>query len=409
MTATKNEILRVLKNDVEWHSVTRGTTHHPFSPILIQFANELSRRLIADNTSRRFPELVALAFWLRQTNLSRLAETFKMRLGDQVMNPRGTVFHIAPSNVDTIFVYSWIMSLLCGNRNIVRISSNRSPQIECLLGAIDVCLGLSEFSGVSQSVSLIRYEHSDELTSTLSQLADTRVIWGGDNTVEAIRRIPLPATANEVAFANKLSIAIVDEEYWTEASDVTRNDLAREFASDAYQYGQAACSSPRVLVWKSQQSNYAERDDFWNRVTAFIDSYAIPFREIDFVNKLLACNIAATKFPARVISTDDNRLTRVWIDSEYIHDVLASDVHCGGGMFFETAVLSLQALLPAMSRRVQTLTYAGISAESLRESFQSHLCNGVDRVVPIGRALDFSHIWDGFDFFDIFLRRITIS
>src|SRR5229473_1854189 len=36
--------------------------------------------------------------------------------------PRGLVFHVPPANVDTIFVYSWALSALAGNRNVVRIS-----------------------------------------------------------------------------------------------------------------------------------------------------------------------------------------------------------------------------------------------------------------------------------------------
>ncbi|MFC6804089.1 acyl-CoA reductase [Deinococcus caeni] len=40
--------------------------------------------------------------------------------------PRGLVFHVPPANVDTIFIYSWLMSVLAGNRNVIRLSS-REP------------------------------------------------------------------------------------------------------------------------------------------------------------------------------------------------------------------------------------------------------------------------------------------
>ena len=36
-------------------------------------------------------------------------------------------FHVTPANVDTLFVYSWVLSLLVGNANIVRLSSRSTP------------------------------------------------------------------------------------------------------------------------------------------------------------------------------------------------------------------------------------------------------------------------------------------
>ena len=48
------------------------------------------------------------------------------------MFPRGLVFHVPPANVDTIFVYSWALSALAGNPNVVRISSRSA-------GAADAC------------------------------------------------------------------------------------------------------------------------------------------------------------------------------------------------------------------------------------------------------------------------------
>ena len=45
----------------------------------------------------------------------------------------------------------------------------------------------------------------------------------------------------------------------------------------------------------------------------------------------------------------------------------------------------------------QTVTYFGLSESSLDQLTEICLGRGVDRIVPVGRALEFSHIWDGKD------------
>ena len=45
------------------------------------------------------------------------------------MLPLGKTFHIAPSNVDTIFLYSSLIALMCGNICLIRLSSKHTEQI----------------------------------------------------------------------------------------------------------------------------------------------------------------------------------------------------------------------------------------------------------------------------------------
>lgn len=398
--------------------LTHGTTPEraaaqpslpPFARVLVEFVGDLSRRLMASATVRQHPELVALAFWMRAANVRRMGDALRDRLGDLVVLPRGLVFHIAPSNVDTIFVYSWVLSLLCGNRNVVRLSSRTSPQIERLLEAIDNTLADARFGEVAGRVAIVRYEHSEVITASLSALADTRVIWGGDNTVAAIRRVPLPATANEVAFANKLSLAVIDTGFWREADADARQQVARRFANDAYWFGQAACSSPRALLWLGERPAPQDTQSFWTEVRRAIDGIPGEFGAIDFVNKLVSADLVAAEIEACVASDEDNRLTRVQISADALGAVMARDVHCGAGLFFESYIDDLEALRPALSRRIQTLCTAGIAPEALRDFITRAPCAGIDRIVPMGQALDFAHVWDGFDFFDVLLRKVSIA
>src|SRR5262245_19722913 len=91
-------------------------------PRVRDFLTALARRLLAPSSARRFPELASLGFFLRRGEVEKLLDSAQPAMG-QLRFPRGLVFHVPPANVDTIFVYSWALSALAGNANVVRISS----------------------------------------------------------------------------------------------------------------------------------------------------------------------------------------------------------------------------------------------------------------------------------------------
>ena len=81
--------------------------------------------------------------------------------------------------MDTIFIYSWLLSVLAGNRNIIRLSLRVSPQTEILCRLFNQTLEATPDS-LKDSTLMIRYGHEREITQALSAVVDVRVIWGGD-------------------------------------------------------------------------------------------------------------------------------------------------------------------------------------------------------------------------------------
>lgn len=133
--------------------------HTPFDPQLTALVSTFSERLLATPDVRRTPELVALGFWTRHAALERLRADFtKLSDGESVLVPRGVVLHFPPANVDTMFVYSAVLSLLTGNKNIVRLSPEnhayrRAPLLDlapCPVGGkvphITECLDVRDVS-----------------------------------------------------------------------------------------------------------------------------------------------------------------------------------------------------------------------------------------------------------------------
>lgn len=377
-----------------------------FSEQALAFVGALSTALMRDTEARGFPELTALAFWMRRSNLNRLRDSLLQRAGDALLAPRGTALHFAPSNVDTIFVYSWFLSLLAGNRNIIRVSRTTSPQMEVLLRLIAELVGDQQHSEVGQRSVVLRYAPNDQVTADLSELCDVRVIWGGDETVRDIRRLPLKPTACELAFANKVSLAAIDCPAWLNADEAQKSSWAEAFFNDAYWFDQMACSSPRYVLWVGDSESARQAAaDFWPRVEAILRQRQQRLADADYVNKRVAEDSMAIGSDVTLPMTSNNDLVRVWLETP----ALDFSHHCGAGLFYEMVLPALEDLRPMVDRSIQTLAYAGFPREQLQAFVASAPLAGIDRIVPFGKALEFSPVWDGYDLLRSFTREITIS
>lgn len=377
-----------------------------FAEPSVAFVDALSAELFSMPESRRYPELTALGFWMRRANVVKLKEAYLKRHVGQLSVARGTVLHIAPSNVDTIFVYSWFISLLCGNRNIVRLSSKSSAQTDLLVGAIRRVANRPEHTEIAKRSMVVRYPASNQVTALFSQYCDTRVIWGGDATVAMIRQVPLPGTATEIAFANKYSLGLFGAGGWGAASAEQRGRWVDGFFNDAYWFDQMACSSPRLLLWVGTAEEVeAARAEFWPAVEEKVRQKGVTFGDVDYVNKRIVQDTLSIDVSAHVPASASNAVARVWLETPELH----AEIHCGAGLFFEARLASLGELRTLLSRKIQTVSYLGMDSQTLRDFVVEVPLAGVDRFVPVGSALDFSSVWDGFDLMTVFTREISVA
>ena len=104
--------------------------------------------------------------------------------------------------------------------------------------------------------------------------------------------------------------------------------------------------------------------------------------------------------------TFDNKLIRVTLKN------LSNDNHFirgKWGLFYEFNVKKLQNINKnIINTRYQTLTYYGVDKNKLNNFVIKNCLNGIDRVVPIGQALDMTFIWDGYDINRLLSREIEI-
>lgn len=370
-------------------------------PRVLDFLAKVARKLLAPAVARRHPELGSLGFFLRPAELNRAVA--RMRRDDAMVFPRGNVFHVPPANVDTIFVYSWALSALAGNHNVVRISERSAAAADTILAALNDVLADAD-PVIGRTQRMITYGRDNAVTAALSQWCDLRVIWGGDAAVEAIRKNPLRPSARDLTFPDRTSWAAISAAGWRAATPAAKRDAVVGFTNDAYWFDQAACSSPRTVFLVGSDTGDV-RAEFVELLLEVVDQrgWAVDAamaveKRVNAYEMAATGAISAMEFPANAVTamslTAVPSAPRRWI---------------GAGAFPFAEVGSLLDLVPAMNRQDQTFSHFGFGADELREFALALGGRGVDRIVPFGQALTFSAIWDGYDLPSEFTRLTTIA
>jgi len=388
--------------------VVAAPSPFPFSEELLAFTSELSGVILNDQRSRPLPEVVALGYWLRPASMRALADRFAgLNSRNAVRVPVGLALHIPPSNVDPIFAYSWILSLLCGNSNIVRTPSRRGTVAELLMTQIDQVL--PHYPQLASTTAFVEYGHEDSITEALSAQAGLRVIWGGDETVRHIRALPLPARAKEVVFADRYSFAVIAAPAFLALDDGAATALMDRFYLDVFLFNQMACSSVRLLAWcGTSEDTHRAAERAIPLLRQAIERRQFSLEAADALSKYGACLRLALELPVAGIDWGGGSLAVVDLkEGEALH--WPTEPLVGGGLLMQAHVVELASLTPMIDSRTQTLTQFGFEVEQLADFLRMLNGRGVDRIIPLGSAMSFAPIWDGYDLLCEFTRLATIG
>lgn len=370
----------------------------PFAEDVMTFLSDVSKVLMEDVRSRQYSEIVTFAFWIREASLKQIKEQHDF-LDGNIHLGRGVVFHIAPANVPVNFVYSLVSGLLTGNANIVRVPSKEFPQIKIIIDAINRVLEHNE--AMKPYVVFVRYGKDKEINGLLSSIADTRIIWGGNNTIADLRKSHLPPRSTEITFADRYSLAVIDSDVYMDMDG--KGHVAQDFYNDTYFSDQNACTSPGIVIWTGDKKKEA-KEIFWKLLHDLVEK-KYNYQDIQGVNKLISSYLAAVSVEgAKIIPHEDNLVVRVQVESVTNRLI---DIMDNSGYFFEydcTDVMELKEICD--DKRCQTIGLIG-EKEWFMPLVKSGI-KGVDRIVPIGKTMDFSLIWDGYDLMSSLTRTIMI-
>jgi hypothetical protein len=101
-----------------------------------------------------------------------------------------------------------------------------------------------------------------------------------------------------------------------------------------------------------------------------------------------------------------NHLYRITIDSLPGN---MDELRGNCGYFYEYDTEDISDITHVINTRYQTMTYFGADKMYLLDFVVKNRLSGIDRIVPIGRALDIDVVWDGYDIVRSLSRVIEVK
>ena len=373
----------------------------PYDQEVCKFLSKLSKELNKIKDSKTYPDIKTLSFFCREKNIERLKNNF-MKNNLNLRSGLGLLFHITPSNIPVNFAYSLIFGLLTGNSNIIKVPSNNFMQIKLICTVINKILK-NNFKNIRDMINIVKYKDNDEFTKLISSKCDARIIWGGDKTIQKIRNFEINPRAFDLSFADRYSLSIINSKKFSHLKSSEVKSLLNKFYNDTYIVDQNACSSPHLVIWYGKiKKNTIEK--FWNSLSEIVD------KKYDLTEDMTMTKY--TKLCKEIISNSNKSISK-YKNNIYTIDLkkVSADIHNFRGVygyFYQAKIKNLNYLKKITNKKVQTLTYFGFNKNFFQKFFTNNFLQGIDRVVPIGQALDIDLIWDGYNLNTTLTRIIDI-
>jgi hypothetical protein len=394
---------RLIKHHTS-NKIIKIESNKAFNQLSYNFLSDLSKKLLITKY-KKYPDIVSFAFWCRKVNLINYKKKFT---DNKIRKGVGLVFHITPSNVPIAYAYSLAISLLLGNSNIIKISNNEFSEIKIINSIINKLINLKKYDNIKKTISIISYDnHNVNVTKEISIKSDARIIWGNDTTIDTIKQFPIKTRGVEISFADRYSMSILNADIIANISSQNLKTLVLNFYNDTYIMNQNACTSPHLIIWSGKKIINAKKI-FWNALNVFLEEkYKLNY--FDSVNKIYNLNKKILDYKKNIKSItrySNNLYTVDLIDYQYnMHNLRGSN-----GFFFQLNDNNFKKLVKNITHKYQTLTYFGFTKEYLIKNLIEKInIKGIDRIVPVGKALEMNFLWDGYDLSKNLTRVIDVQ
>lgn len=343
-----------------------------------------------------YREFSLFFFWLRKQHLNKLAQEYPSNLYG-----KGLCFHIAPANVPVNTLYTLAFGMLAGCPSIVRISSRVYEQIKPFLDILSDILS----RGKPQSFSILSYSASDLVNSYLSSIATSRIIWGGDKTVQYFHGLTTSPNCIDIKFADKSGVCIVDLSLLQELSSKEIQQYCSLLANDIGLYSQRACSSPLGILFvnSSRERQYLKTLLFTyisDTLGAEHSSTVTP--RSHFVSSVQTV-LQLSGEPNILFNSE--YFTVVEVDPEFFPKY-TNECRPSDSLVFSYDAEMAEIQLPANLQTVVLIPFAQSFVERFMEC---HPPSAYNRVVKPGQAINMHLTWDGFDIIRILSKSIEVS
>ena len=382
--------------------VARQQLAAPFASERVDLVARVADALLGSRQSTASGPAAHFAFWTRRAALAKIAANFAARVPQHALaRPRGLVFHLPPQNVETVFLYSWALSYLAGNANIVRLPQAISAV--CARSSISSSNGW-RLRATSRNCSFTTRRKAT-LGAKISARSDARVVWGGDAKVALFAPLPLRNGGKSIWFGDRFSFSTVNGAALDKLDEAALRALAKKLHNDVFVFDQMACSSPHALYVVGDTAAHAPA------VRRLLDASAAEWTMDDPAGRV---GHAIGKMTAAFYAAGSGRASSVNWQNTNLTSFVASaperqDLRVGGGFLGVVFVRSLDEVASFIRESDQTITYFGWERGEVEAVAASRTGPGVSRWAPIGTALDFDFIWDGYDIPFELTRLIRVS
>tara|TARA_B100001027_G_C16262475_1_gene330172 strand:+ start:738 stop:1931 length:1194 start_codon:yes stop_codon:yes gene_type:complete len=361
-----------------------------FDEVILNFFNDISKMIISEKKCLKYPDLVQFGFWCRKPNLVKIANNYA---GENLVVGRGTVLHIVPSNVPMNFAYSFAYGMLSGNTNIVRLPNKNFIQTKKLCEIIEKLCKKKIYRHLINKICFIKFEKSEKLASYFSNHVDCRLIWGGDETARVFKSYVTKLKCIDLIFPNRYSTSIINLDSLKKLNKIKLYQLVKRFYTDCYTMDQQGCSSPQSIIWVGK-NNEKIKKNFWSCLNKIVEKeynhdLSVTNKKLSSIFKLAVKNNGNFFYNLKNFKVAKIELRKNKKNLEKIQ--------CHYGTFTEINLKKINKLKDIISEKIQTVTYYGFIRKDLENLILKYNFNGLDRLVPIGRAFDMGEIWDGYD------------
>ena len=397
----------ILDKEILSYDVLRGKKFEtkvtePFNNLAIDFLVDFSSRLRKFKKINSFPDLIYLIFWCSKNKNKNLAKYFNnnyLRLG------RGLIFHICPSNVPTNFIYSFFFGLLSGNSNIVKIPTKNFKEKNIILSVVKSLFSKKKYINLKNTNCFVQYNNKDEVTKKISSICDGRVIWGGNKTINDIRKMWIPERAIDLTFPDRYSLSVINLDKLKKEKIDQVQLLAKKFYYDGYMMNQLACNSPHFVFWVGKK-NKKLQSNFWHQLSKIVEKRFF-FDDVHVVDKY-------TNLMENIIIQKDFNKIKMFKNNLYVIDPSnktnqIEDIRGVNGTFFQKNINQINDLKQFITKKCQTVSYFGFTKDQLKYFLLNNNLLGIDRVVPVGKALEIDIIWDGYEIVKSLSRVISLE
>ena len=372
----------------------------PFDNLVCEFLDYFSKDLFKISKKLNRPDLTSLAFWCRKSNLMKLKEKYNL---EKISKGLGLIFHITPSNIPTNFAYSLIFGIITGNNSVIKVPSKKFEEIKIICERINFILKLKKFNKIKNKITIIRYDKNNNITEEISQISDGRLIWGGDNTVREIKLLKTKFRSIDLTFGDRYSFSVINSENLKKLNKKEMINLIKNFYNDTYLVDQNACSSPHLIIWLGKSKKI--KNIFWEKLFQFVKkNYDQPsIASIDKLSDLY--NSIILNKEIKKIQTFERFIYVVTLKK--LQENL-DKLRGRWGFFYQIDLENFVNIKDFITDKFQTMTYFGIDRKNLQTFILNNHLNGLNRIVPIGQALDINFYWDGYDILNMLTKKIDL-